>query len=209
MNAPTQIKTLHIALDLETLDTKSTAAILSIGAAFIEPDLSTVHVFPSFYAQVSIEDAMKHGTVNPNTLHWWFQQEDKVRKEISNASINTLAKALEDFTAWIRMIENRFNYNGDTVQLYLWGNGVDFDNAILANAYKAIGEEQPWGFRSNMCYRTLKNLYPEIPKVTPTIPHHAMHDAIAQAEHLRQLLMHKQACETTYHDVGRNSHEQP
>jgi exodeoxyribonuclease VIII len=196
MNAP-----IHISLDLETLDSKSTAAILSIGAAVIEPDLSTVRVLPSFYAQVSIEDAMKYGTVSPHTLHWWFQQPEQARKEIINNKTNTLAKALGDFTAWIRMIVNRYNYGEDTVQLYLWGNGADFDNAILSNAYQMLGEEQPWGFRSNMCYRTLKNLYPEIPKVTSAIPHHAMHDALAQAEHLRKLLIHKQNCETAYYDM--------
>ena len=33
----------------------------------------------------------------------------------------------------------------------LWGNGSDFDNAILANAYRAIGQQQPWKFWNNRC----------------------------------------------------------
>lgn len=70
----------------------------------------------------------------------------------------------------------------------IWGNGADFDNVILASVYKRIGMEQPWLYRNNRCYRTLKALHPEIPIERVGTHHNAVDDAESQARHLLAIM---------------------
>jgi hypothetical protein len=66
------------------------------------------------------------------------------------------------------------------------GNGVDFDNVILANAYSACMLKQPWSHKSNRCYRTIYNETKDI-IARPTfsgVAHDALDDAKNQANHL-------------------------
>jgi len=52
-----------------------------------------------------------------------------------------------------------------------------------------VNLEQPWHFWNDMCYRTVKNLLGgDIEFVKPEIPHHALWDAKAQAEHLIKIM---------------------
>lgn len=69
----------------------------------------------------------------------------------------------------------------------VWGNGSDFDNTLLAAAYDACQLTLPWNFWSNRCYRTLKNLRPEIKLVNPGTAHNALDDSKAQAQHLMEM----------------------
>jgi exodeoxyribonuclease VIII len=69
----------------------------------------------------------------------------------------------------------------------VWGNGADFDNVILGNAYLAVNKPRPWSFWNNRCYRTVRAMAPNIDYVRPVIAHHALHDARAQALHLIEI----------------------
>lgn len=70
----------------------------------------------------------------------------------------------------------------------VWGNGADFDNPILATAYGALNQVQPWKPYNGHCYRTLKSLV-KGPKIERTGTHHnAVDDARSQALHAIQLL---------------------
>jgi hypothetical protein len=46
----------------------------------------------------------------------------------------------------------------------------------------------PWKYWRNRCYRTLKNLHPEVPIERTGIYHRALDDARSQAVHAMQLL---------------------
>jgi exodeoxyribonuclease VIII len=86
-----------------------------------------------------------------------------------------LPKALAEFSAW---------YNLNAFGLPVWGNGATFDNVILSNAYKAAGLERPWGRFGDRCYRTLKNLHPDVKMHRIGEHHHALADAVTQGLHL-------------------------
>lgn len=65
----------------------------------------------------------------------------------------------------------------------IWGNGATFDNMILRNAYLATGQRQPWNFRDDVCFRTVKYLFP-LKKEFQGVRHHALDDARNQAKYL-------------------------
>ncbi len=62
----------------------------------------------------------------------------------------------------------------------MWGNGADFDNAILAHCYSRLGRPAPWKFWNSRCYRTLKSFSPVRGKRIG-VHHHALDDAKTQA----------------------------
>lgn len=72
----------------------------------------------------------------------------------------------------------------------VWGNGSDFDNVILRNAYAAIGSTYPWRYNDNMCYRTIKNLAPDVKMARQGVHHNALDDARSQALHLIAICNH-------------------
>ena len=168
----------HIMIDLETLDTASTAVVLSIGAV----SFNASGVKQEFYRVVDIDSCLKAGlTISGSTFKWWLTKDESARKALADTNGLDLYRALTD-------LREEFNWD-DTL---VWGNGADFDLSILANAYAAYDEREPWAYYNTRCYRTLKNMTPKEQynalKVSPAMAHHALADARAQAQTAVKLL---------------------
>lgn len=160
----------HIMLDLETMGNSSNAAIVAIGA--VKFDVAN-GITDTFYQKVDLQSAVDNGGImDPSTVIWWLGQNDTDRKEIQAAG-SLILPALIEFSAWV-----------DDRNALIWGNGAAFDNVILANAYKNGRMNAPWWHWNDRCYRTIKAMYPDVPKVLPTVAHHALADAKTQARHL-------------------------
>lgn len=160
-------------LDLETLGTDSNSVILSIGAV----KFGDGKILSRFYERVDPQSCVDVGLVmNAATVMWWMKQSDEARSEFEDVGSNIM-DSLDLFTEWV---------GHDPCEV--WGNGADFDNVILSNAYRQCGLATPWNSKYNMCYRTMKNLYPDIPMVREGTHHHAAHDAINQAYHLMLIM---------------------
>lgn len=166
------MKGIHLMLDLETLSTAPDAAIVAIGAVIF----NSKEVYPyEHYSVISIESSMESGgTVDGSTIRWWMNQEDKARNELFAGRSVDIDSALYSF---------RYFLNSHNVE-YVWGNGVDFDNVILASAYRRAKLPCPWSGKNNRCYKTVIKMFPDVPRVEPVLKHHALHDAKAQAQHL-------------------------
>jgi DNA polymerase III epsilon subunit-like protein len=191
----------HVMIDIETMDNRGTAAIIAIGAVSfgmrnnirggdvcyewdINPDMP-------FYKRVSLQSCIDAGlTVNADTIAWWMKQSDEARHEFIEGEERAknfeehdkgyavpIKAALGALHEWFRTVGAR----------YVWGNGSDFDNAILQHAHAKLGLTTPWQFWNNRCLRTLKFLKPDIKidAFQEGTKHTALADALAQA---------KQAC---------------
>jgi hypothetical protein len=168
----------RIMLDLETLGTSPGSAILSIGAV----KFGRKHVLSDFYQRVDLRSCLDFGMkINPDTLFWWLQQSESVRQEITQEGI-FLASALEEFDRWIHQGE------AEGTEFEIWGNGAAFDNVLLSTAYELFQHPRPWKYANDRCYRTVKNLYPEVEMVRYGDHHNALDDARSQAMHLMAML---------------------
>jgi hypothetical protein len=166
--------TLDIMLDLETLSSAPNAAIIAIGATTFN---TTEH--RSFYCVVDAKNSQAlGGHVSADTALWWMRQSDEARDAVSKAPTMFLADALQRFLEFCEPC-------GD---VRVWGNGADFDNVVLRQAYERLGMLAPWSHRGNRCYRTLKNLRPDIAFEPFGVAHNALDDAIAQAMHAERIL---------------------
>lgn len=165
----------HVMIDLETMDTRPSAAIVSIGAVSFDREIG---IKSTFYSVVDLKSSMRcGGTVGPDTVLWWMQQSDQAREALSLESQN-LSAALQSFAQWLSDIEN---VEG------VWGNPAAFDNVILRESYFRLDQNPPWDWRKDRCLRTLKkemNLKPTedyIFREFIGVEHNALDDAQHQA----------------------------
>jgi len=164
----------HVMIDLETLGTDYNAVIVAVGAVLF--DFETPCPIETWYANVDPRSCVDAGlTMTPETVTWWMQQNDSAR-ELFKTKGYGLKTTLNLFSAWIK------EHDPDLI----WGNGADFDNVLMASAYKAIKEPLPWKYYKNACFRTMKNLFKvQVPR--EGIYHNALDDAIYQVSVLREI----------------------
>lgn len=169
-----------IMLDLETMGNGSSAAICAIGA--VEFDLETGEIGREFYTIVDLESSAKAGgIIDASTVLWWMKQSDAARAELQRNG-NKIELALVMFSEWLDVC------GVEPKELCIWGNGAAFDNVILRSAYEKTGIKTPWEFWGDRCYRTAKNLLPNVEMVRTGLHHCAVDDARYQARHLIELV---------------------
>ncbi len=171
----------HVMIDLETLGRRAGCAILSIGAVAFDPKTKTLG--KELYVVVnrqSCNAAELHEDLE--TLDWWNKQNEAAKTVLTEATNGgvSLTAALDQLTEYLAQFGHK--------KVKVWGNGSDFDNAILTGCYAAIGRNIPWDFWNNRCYRTLKSLQPQIKLARQGTYHNALDDAKSQATHALQLL---------------------
>jgi hypothetical protein len=177
----------HIVLDLETLGKKPGCVVWAIGAVCFESEYPWAPV-AEFYQLIDIFDSAVGGfTVDPETKEWWNQQSGDSKKELDKAydpgwsSYPTVV--LRHFADWVEGLRGE-----ESVQLYVWGNSAAFDNEILKAYYEKLSLPVPWTYREDMCFRTIKNIYPDCkPEIDNGLPHHALYDARYQALWLQRI----------------------
>lgn len=158
----------NIMLDLETMGSSSTSAIVTIGACYF----GDKKIGKTFYCKIDLKSAMKYGTVDAATILWWLKQDENARKEIyEKKDAISLPEALKKFSIFCKP---------DSI---IWGCGSDFDNTILCNAYRNADMKLPWKYYNNRCFRTLKNLSKIKDFQENNDKHNALSDAIYQAKY--------------------------
>lgn len=173
---------LDLMVDLETFGQTPGCGLVSIGAVFFDPWSEALG--STFYTLVDRASCSEAGLFEEtSTILWWSSQMDAAREAFDKSTaggqgVATLPEALAMLSTFV-----------GNEKVRVWGNGADFDNAVLAAAYRAAGVSPPWKFWNSRCYRTLKNLLPHIRMPARIGVHHnALDDAITQARHA-QLLM--------------------
>lgn len=168
---------LNVMVDLETLSTKSNAKIIALAAVtFFDTDAYIKYFYEKCLPVIELGF-----DIESKTIEWWNKQDEVVRDEAFSGT-QLLYTLLINFTAWCKATH---------CNIILWGNGSDFDNVVLRNAYNAFNLEPPWSYRFNRCYRTLKAIAPKEVQLNPFInpaAHNALEDAKCQAKHADLIL---------------------
>lgn len=169
------MKSNHVMIDLETLDTRPSAAIVSIGAVIFDPrtgvcDDGTLYMELDWRDQVEFHDRTK----DPDTVAWWKKQPAIVRASLNPVNPIELPDALEILRQFIPAEDSK-----------VWANGDDFDIPILDDAYYKDGSLKPWKFWNTRDCRTIKDLYQsmrgEFQRPAQDVRHNALEDAKQQA----------------------------
>lgn len=163
---------IHIALDLETASTASNAAIVQLAA---------VCDYGSFNELISLFSNEKIGRhISKETMEWWSTQDSVLRRRVFSGSAE-LGEVLGRFHTWAMHLSG-----GDLKRIVLWGNGTEFDNVILQNAFEQFAT-WPFHYRNAHHLRTLLSTVPLLVQESAhnhfmgnnpgNVQHDAIHDA--------------------------------
>jgi len=171
----------QIMLDMETIGTAANSVILSIGAVYFNDDGT---LGDEYYTVLETNSQKLHGRyVDPDTVAWWEKQSEEAKKEAysyPDKDRQSTAIALSKLFEFIKQ-------GGKDV--LIWGNGSDFDNALLADLFRSFGIKQPWAFWNNRCFRTFKSEFKHLASepAFEGIKHHALYDAKHQVRYLAKI----------------------
>lgn len=166
---------IHGTIDLETIDTKPQATVLSLGAVKFNP-LTDGEPYDEMYFKISVDDQDRLGrTVSDSTLEWWGKQDPKIMEEaFDQKDAITVDEALTKINKWLVGIDN------------LWGQGYGFDYTILEDMYRCASKPIPWNFWIIRDSRTLFSMCKEDPrKKIQNDLHNALADAYYQSKSIQ------------------------
>ncbi|MCM3387206.1 3'-5' exoribonuclease [Ureibacillus chungkukjangi] len=141
-----------IMVDIETLGTGEGATIFQIAA--ISFDITNGQIKDTFEV---IGDIEKYNSLNVDgsTLKWWLNTNKELLSDLLNKGIHDEYKMFEKFYNWITVQSE----TGDMKDVYLWGNGILFDNAKIQRELNAcVGLKYPIFYRNDRDLRTLLEL---------------------------------------------------
>lgn len=171
-----------IVLDLETCDTEPTAVILSIGAYKVDM-FGKVMPNSRFHVSLKIAEQVLRGrTIGKNTMEKFWSKQTASTQAAAFAEELSVFDALVAFTEYVE--------EGPTAgKPLIWGNGVNFDNALLTSLYKMWDQRAPWWYQQDADWRTFRIMYPFVDNIPfEGEKHHAADDALHEARGLEMLI---------------------
>lgn len=164
---------IDLMVDLETLDTKLTSTVLTLGAVKFDPFSNDP--MQELYLKIDIDSQDALGcTISDSTLEWWGKQDPAIMEEAFDPSGRIpIADAMAQF--------HKFAWGCN----HFWSNGSCFDLMILENLYAALQKTVPWQYWEIRDTRTLYALAD--PKMPQAQKHNALEDAKRQAIGVRNV----------------------
>lgn len=139
---------IDVMVDIETLGNKSDSTIFQISASGF--DITTGLSINSFNGIADIEQN-KTMNVTGDTLKWWLNTDADLLKKLLNKGEGSSEDLLRQFQKWLlHMVENN--------EVYLWGNGILFDNNLIRTQFEVLGMVYPIFFRNDRDVRTIVEL---------------------------------------------------
>lgn len=148
----TGTRRIDVMVDIETLGNKTNSTIFQIGA--IAFDIRTGKHIDKFNRIADIEENEQQLQVSASTLKWWLKTNKELFEELLNSGGGSSEDIVLEFHTWLVGVQN--HYGVDNV--YLWGNGILFDNKMLQFHMENLGVHYPIHFRNDRDVRTLLEL---------------------------------------------------
>jgi oligoribonuclease (3'-5' exoribonuclease) len=139
-------------VDIETLGTGIDAPVFQIAATAF--NITTGEIISSFDELI---DVKSFKNIDGNTLLWWLETNTELLKKLateSTKSKKTEKKIFSEFFDWISAFVDKFGQE----KVFLWGNGILFDNRILKEKAIILGLDYPIFYRNDRDLRTLIEL---------------------------------------------------
>lgn len=152
------LKRIDIMVDLETLGKGSENPIIEFSAVAF--DLISGEIVSKLFMPIKLEDML---FVDPDTLVWWMKtNKDLLATIILNGAKDGITErvALNLFSAWISDLCGEHGVPADRV--YLWGNGILFDNRFIKDRMARYNIPYPIYYRNDRDVRTLVDTYADL-----------------------------------------------
>lgn len=182
-----------VVIDTETLDTQSSAVVLTLsavrfdrygheigigieGGKLQEKGPNQLHVMINVTEQL-----LADRTVSLGTTKWWRGQSQAAKESVIHGQALSVTEVMDLLS----------NFIGDA-QVYC--RGTDFDPPILQSLYRMVGKKAPWKYNQVRDVRTYidalnggtKGYLEDWNQPEWLIPHHSLHDCIRDAMQMQQ-----------------------
>ena len=195
-------QTINIALDIETLSTRPTAAIIEIAAqSFSFAGNQPIDREGPLYLLVNASTCAMYGFhFDMETVNWWASQPDEVK--IFNKNCTSASESIKSVLLSLKYYIDDLKRKYPDSELLVWCQGTDFDIPILRNAYQVVfGTDVPWPHDCVRDARTFVhsvyglhgkddgNPYDLIPKNPDWQPHNPLSDCEQLIWNVRHAIM--------------------
>lgn len=186
-------KQINIAVDIETLSKRSTAAIIGIAARVFDPDGGCVEgEDKDFHVSIDATScAMLGMDFDPGTVEWWSKKPEEVKKQFE------LTESIKNALSHLSIFIEDIKLANDADEVIIWCQGTDFDIPILRNAFVCVNNDReektlPWKYinvRDSRTYilENIRLMYPNCEEpysVIPKRPDWNKHDALSDVDQL-------------------------
>ena len=137
---------IDIMTDLETLGLSDDSTVFQVAA--VKFDIHTGNILEEFneIIDISKEDIICNG----DTIKWWLNTDVVLFERLLTADRAKPGKEVfEEFHKWLNCEED---------DVYLWGNGIKFDNVKIDTQMRKYGLEYPIFYRNDRDVRTILDL---------------------------------------------------
>lgn len=140
-----------IMVDIETLGNKADSTIIQLSAVAF--DVTTGEVLPdkTFNAVADIDKNTNGVHVTGNTIKWWLNTNADLFKELLTTGKDSSEDIVANFYWWIRALQEEHGEKN----VYLWGNGILFDNKMIQHQMESIDLDYPIFYRNDRDVRTI------------------------------------------------------
>ena len=148
------INRIDIMVDIETLGKGDNPPVFQIAACAF--DITTGEIFDKINI---LADARTFNNIEGNTLIWWLNTNSKLLIKLLNdgcGNNNTEKDIIIQFVNWVNKFPD--SYGIDPCKVYLWGNGILFDNRIISGKCRHYGITYPIAYYSDRDMRTIVEL---------------------------------------------------
>lgn len=185
-----KVNSIVAVTDIETLGTRVNTKIASI--AVVVGDILTGRILAEFYVVIDTEGQVDRSTTE-STLAFWEKQaveSPKAYAELfgNTTKKNTLEQALVKLNTFLDIANGLLENQKRKINLF--GNGPEFDNAIICDAMGDLGMTPNWHYTGDQSIRTavfFERLLTgnDSKYITDmTHKHHALHDAKHEFDYL-------------------------
>jgi len=171
------------AIDIETLSTsrKNLPALVEIGA--VKFDRESGVIIDEFHRYIELESALEYGTVDADTLNFWFAQSN-AKMVMSEGPRTSIFDAFFGLESFLYCPDGRGRY---------WAWGAEFDLRVLIGTDEAISG--PPGGEGQIPYRSVRDartycteLAEQFGIILPTQDARTKHNALDDAKHCARLV---------------------
>ena len=176
---------IDIMVDLETLGKGDTPPVIQIAA--IAFDIKTGATYGRFE---SFADISSINNIEGDTLSWWLKTNNELlAKLIETGKLRGTSEkdCFTQFCEWIYKVAEGVGLTDE--QVFLWGNGILFDNRIIKNKCRQFGLGYPIFYRNDMDVRTIMEMaafkmgLSDQIEFRNTVEHHGtLHNAMSDVE---------------------------
>ena len=138
-----------IMTDIETLGTKPDSTVFQVSA--IAFDITTKEQFSVFNEIIDIK--YEKMIADGDTIKWWLNTDKELLHRLlchENAKKGSIV--FDEFQRWILTQTKNFK------DIYLWGNGIKFDNVMIQSQMDKYGLTYPIFYQNDRDVRTILEL---------------------------------------------------